>query len=71
MNQRYRFRNPHPIDMSNYLRGLTCVVGGRDFDREEKDTSESFLSEKSKKEYTLDWSFLKAMQIRPRQNKRF
>lgn len=71
MNQRFRFRNPHPFDMSNYLRGLTCVVGGRDFDHEDKDSPQKENEEKSQKEYDLDWSFLKSMQIRPRSNKRF
>lgn len=65
-----RFRNPHPFDMSNYFSGLTCVVGGRDFDLEERETAPKEKKEKEeKKDYDLDWSFLKSLQIR-RYNKR-
>jgi hypothetical protein len=63
------FRNPHPFDMSNYFSGLTCVVGGRDFDLEEKEVKEKTKQEKEKEDYDLDWSFLKSLQIR-RYNKR-
>lgn len=65
----HRFRNPHPFDMSNYFSGLTCVVGGRDFDHEEKELKEKIQEKKDKEEYDLDWSFLKSLQIR-RYNKR-
>jgi hypothetical protein len=69
VNMQHRFRNPHPFDMSNYYSGLTCVVGGRDFDREEYDEQEREEKEKEKHDYDLDWSFLKSLQIR-RYNKR-
>jgi hypothetical protein len=61
-----RFRNPHPFDMSNYFSGLTCVVGGRDFDHEEKERPEVDEKQKtpSKDTYELDWSFLKAIHLR-------
>jgi hypothetical protein len=64
-----RFRNPHPFDMSNYFSGLICVVGGRDFDKEELDHQERETKEKEEQNYDLDWSFLKSLQIR-RYNKR-
>ncbi len=61
---KYRFRNPHPFDMSNYFSGLTCVVGGRDFELEEKEARrerEREVPETGEKEqFKLDWSFLKS-----------
>jgi hypothetical protein len=66
----HRFRNPHPFDMSNYFSGLTCVVGGRDFDHEEKEQNDKIKEKKKDREdYDLDWSFLRSLQIR-RYNKR-
>jgi hypothetical protein len=55
----HRFRNPHPFDMNNYFSGLTCVVGGRDFDLEEKEQKDRKNKKKERTEYHLDWSFLK------------
>lgn len=52
------YKNPHTFDMSNYLQGLTFVVGGKDFDQEEK-VPESKEKEKELNSYKLDWSFLK------------
>ncbi len=52
-----RMKNPHTFDMSNYFSGITYVVGGRDFDREEKIVTEK-ISERSEKKIELDWSFL-------------
>ncbi len=52
-----RMKNPHTFDMSNYFSGITYVVGGRDFDREEKIVTEK-KSERSEKKIELDWSFL-------------
>lgn len=70
MNNRFRFRNPHPFDMSNYFSGLTCVIGGRDFDQEEKFSSENEKNEESAKSYDLDWSFLKSDKSFPTETKR-
>ena len=54
-----RIRNPHTFDMSNYFSGITYVVGGRDFDREESETSSENKSVRTEKKIELDWSFLK------------
>lgn len=58
-----RFKTPHTFDMSEYFYGQTYVLGGRDFDREEKETKAlpkvEFRSEK-KISMELDWSFLKS-----------
>jgi hypothetical protein len=57
------FRNPHPIDMSNYFNGDVCVLGGRDFEREEKESPKREIRSTQtdkKRSYELDWSFLKA-----------
>lgn len=51
-------RNPHTFDMSNYLQGLTFVVGGKDFEKEEK-TPEGHKKNNELNSYKLDWSFLK------------
>lgn len=56
-----RFKNPHPFDMSNYFTGNVCVLGGRDFDREEKEVSAKELAENKDKKFELDWSFLKSV----------
>lgn len=53
-----RMKNPHTFDMSNYFSGITYVVGGRDFDREEKETSSDKKLNKADKKIELDWSFL-------------
>lgn len=54
------FRNPHTFDMNNYFSGNTVELGGRDFEKEEKET---FTQQSSKAEkevsYEMDWSFLK------------
>ncbi len=52
-----RMKNPHTFDMSNYFSGITYVVGGRDFEREEKIVTEK-KTERSEKKIELDWSFL-------------
>ncbi len=54
-----RIKNPHTFDMSNYFSGLTYVVGGRDFDREEKEIYTDKKSTKPEKKIELDWSFLR------------
>ncbi len=61
-DMKYRFRNPHPFDMSNYFSGLTCVVGGRDFELEEKEARLEGELPKSEdqEQFKLDWSFLKS-----------
>ena len=56
-------KNPHTFDMSNYYSGTTYMIGGRDFDREEKDLSKKetkILTEEKKNPKELDWSFLKS-----------
>lgn len=55
-------KNPHTFDMSNYYSGMTYMIGGRDFDREEKDTAkkESHRNNDKKDPTELDWSFLKS-----------
>jgi hypothetical protein len=59
MNDRHR--NPHTFDMNNYYTGMTFVIGGRDFEREEKEINTDKLGTKSDKKPSveLDWSFLK------------
>jgi hypothetical protein len=52
-----RMKNPHTFDMSNYFSGITYVVGGRDFEHEEKVVTEK-KAERSEKKIELDWSFL-------------
>lgn len=56
------YRTPHTFDMNDYYTGKTVVLGGRDFEREEKETpavikTTSDKSEKAKS-MELDWSFL-------------
>lgn len=55
-------KNPHTFDMSNYYSGMTYMIGGRDFEREEKDPSkkESKIRTDKKNPKELDWSFLKS-----------
>ena len=62
------YRTPHTFDMSDYYTGKTVVVGGRDFDREEKETpkTSSNLDKKQTPPIKLDWSFLKT----PKSNRR-
>lgn len=60
---KFEHKNPHTFDMSNYYSGMTYAVGGRDFEREERDPSikekaVSKLDKTNSKE--LDWSFLKS-----------
>ena len=53
-------KNPHTFDMSNYYSGTTYMIGGRDFEREEKETAKPRVSDlKRLDSYKLDWSFLK------------
>ena len=55
-------KNPHTFDMSNYYSGMTYMIGGRDFDREEKDLlkNETKIRTDKKNPKELDWSFLKS-----------
>jgi hypothetical protein len=55
-------KNPHTFDMSNYYSGMTYMIGGRDFDREEKDLLKNETKIRTDKENPkeLDWSFLKS-----------
>ena len=47
--------------MSNYYSGTTYMIGGRDFEREEKDPAKKETIKTDKKNPTeLDWSFLKS-----------
>lgn len=59
-----RFKTPHTFDMSEYFFGRTYVLGGRDFDREEKDlqqkNQEADVRGEKKISMELDWSFLKS-----------
>ncbi len=55
-----RFRTPHTFDMSNYFYGQIFEVGGRDFEREEKEATLLTRPELKRAEsFKLDWSFLK------------
>lgn len=54
-----RNRDPHPFDMSNYLQGLTFVVGGKDIDKDEKELIKEQNRSSANSSYKLDWSFLK------------
>lgn len=54
-----RIRNPHTFDMSNYFTGLTYMVGGRDFDRDENKKVADEKSAQAEKKIELDWSFLR------------
>lgn len=55
------FRNPHTFDMSNYYSGNVFVIGGRDFEREDKEEKQFVQKSETekKKSIELDWSFLK------------
>jgi hypothetical protein len=56
-----RFRNPHTFDMNNYYTGQVFVLGGRDFEREDKEFSPNKvaqISTENKLPIKLDWSFL-------------
>ena len=58
-----RFKTPHTFDMSEYFFGRTYVLGGRDYDREEKETKhlpEVEVRGDKKISMELDWSFLKS-----------
>lgn len=55
------YRTPHTFDMNDYYTGKTVVLGGRDFEREEKEAPvQKTQSEKldKSKSIELDWSFL-------------
>lgn len=56
------FKNPHPFDMNDYYSGLTYVIGGRDFEKEEKFPLPSEKQDPNRKtiKQELDWSFLKS-----------
>lgn len=53
-----RFKNPHPVDMSDYLNGMTYVIGGRDFDKEDREADKEKKDSPLQATYKLDWSFL-------------
>ena len=58
-----RFKTPHTFDMSEYFFGRTYVLGGRDYDREEKESNklpEIEVRGDKKISMELDWSFLKS-----------
>ncbi|WPU66935.1 hypothetical protein [Peredibacter starrii] len=58
-----RFKTPHTFDMSEYFFGRTYVLGGRDYDREEKEIKklpEIEVRGDKKISMELDWSFLKS-----------
>lgn len=58
-----RFKTPHTFDMSEYFFGRTYVLGGRDYDREEKEAKnlpEIEVRGDKKISMELDWSFLKS-----------
>ena len=63
---KFQHKNPHTFDMSNYYSGMTCVVGGRDFEMEEKTGTKiekemSVIRSEKKIAKELDWSFLKSL----------
>lgn len=62
------YRTPHTFDMSDYYTGKTVVVGGRDFEREEKETpkAKNTTENKQTSPIKLDWSFLKTPKVHPR-----
>lgn len=62
------FKNPHTFDMNEYYSGMTFVIGGRDFEGEEKETPKKEVILRSEKNIPveLDWSFLKAIAARNR-----
>jgi hypothetical protein len=55
------FRNPHTFDMNNYYSGNTVEVGGRDFEKEDKEEGFIVKQPRPTKEisFEMDWSFLK------------
>ncbi len=55
-------KNPHTFDMSNYYSGMTYMIGGRDFEREENDPAKKEIQGNNDKKHSteLDWSFLKS-----------
>ncbi|WP_408095917.1 hypothetical protein ACJVC5_12815 [Peredibacter sp. HCB2-198] len=58
-----RFKTPHTFDMSEYFFGRTYVLGGRDYDREDKEVKnlpEIEVRGDKKISMELDWSFLKS-----------
>jgi hypothetical protein len=59
---KFQHKNPHTFDMSNYYSGMTYVLGGRDFEQEEKESDKKEIVKKDDKTYSteLDWSFLKS-----------
>lgn len=55
------YKNPHTFDVNDYYSGLVYVIGGRDFENEEK-ISKKKMAEDVKVQTSaikLDWSFLK------------
>ena len=62
------FKNPHTFDMNEYYSGMTYVIGGRDFENEEKETPKKEVILRSEKNIPieLDWSFLKSIASRNR-----
>ncbi len=55
-------KNPHTFDMSNYYSGMTYMIGGRDFEREDRDPTKKEIKTKTDNKHPteLDWSFLKS-----------
>ncbi len=59
-------KNPHTFDVNDYYSGLIYVIGGRDFEREEKVFDKyKNEAEKAQSPIKLDWSFLKKNKKRP------
>jgi hypothetical protein len=59
--QKY-FRTPHTFDMNDYYTGKTVVLGGSEYEREEREISSNSPETKNTSVNTvpeLDWSFLK------------
>jgi hypothetical protein len=56
------FKNPHPFDMSTYYSGQICVLGGRDYEHDDKKAAQQSNEKIQEKNisYELDWSFLKS-----------
>lgn len=60
------YKNPHTFDVNDYYSGLIHVIGGRDFEREEKVFDKTKAeAEKAQSTIKLDWSFLKKNKSRP------
>lgn len=55
------FKNPHTFDVNDYYSGLVYVIGGKDFERDDKVFEHGRPEVKKDLSATikLDWSFLK------------